>query len=391
MGNYRFRLSDMMPNAWFYKLKDMSKSSKNKSRDHSRINSSSSTSSYSLSTIQPDKKRQPHNLAYQRKSYYISRNLSPPETLNCQNPKSVDNVVQFSEPPKKSSKKRRSTTRRKNSPKLVSSSVSASCSCRASIESVWTKPDSTPEEYPNSPVSSSSSSSSSSSTEHVSILAEKLDPMTSTSPSCGCRIDDMKKETLNLDHEFQSVNKINLPPIITKLEKLNEKQRIVKETQGILNEKQRIVSEEQGTLSEKQGMVLKKQGILNEKQGIVQEKQRIPSVRRVSVSSSTGVKLRTNSPRIMTNSRKIQGSRKSISSRRSSVSESFAVVKSSRNPMKDFRESMVEMIMENNIRASKDLEELLACYLSLNSDEYHELIIKVFKQIWFDITDIRLK
>ncbi|KAJ8533795.1 hypothetical protein K7X08_007119 [Anisodus acutangulus] len=365
MGNYRFRLSDMMPNAWFYKLKDMSKSSKNKSRDHNRINSSSSTSSYSLSTIQPDKKRQPHNLSYQRKSYYISRNLSPPETLNCQNPKSFDNVVQFSEPPKKSSKKRRSTTRRKNSPKLVSSSVSASCSCRASIESVWTKPDSTPEEYPNSPVSSSSASSSSSSTEHVSILAEKLDPMTSISPSCGCRIDDMKKETLNLDHGFQSVNKINLPPIITKLEKLNEKQRIVKETQGILNEKQKI--------------------------GIVQEKQRIPSVRRVSVSSSTGVKLRTNSPRIMTNSRKIQGSRKSVSSRRSSVSESFAVVKSSRNPMKDFRESMVEMIMENNIRASKDLEELLACYLSLNSDEYHELIIKVFKQIWFDITDIRLK
>ncbi|KAJ6913382.1 DUF623 domain containing protein [Populus alba x Populus x berolinensis] len=52
---------------------------------------------------------------------------------------------------------------------------------------------------------------------------------------------------------------------------------------------------------------------------------------------------------------------------------------------------MVEMIVENNIKASKDLEDLLACYLSLNSDEYHDLIIKVFEQIWFDLTDIKLK
>ena len=73
--------------------------------------------------------------------------------------------------------------------------------------------------------------------------------------------------------------------------------------------------------------------------------------------------------------------------RRRSISGSFAVVKSSFNPQKDFRESMVEMIVENNIRASKDLEDLLACYLSLNSDEYHHLIIKVFKKIWFGLTD----
>jgi uncharacterized protein (TIGR01568 family) len=73
------------------------------------------------------------------------------------------------------------------------------------------------------------------------------------------------------------------------------------------------------------------------------------------------------------------------------VTDSFAVVKSSYDPQRDFRESMVEMILQNNIRASKDLEDLLICYLSLNSDEYHDLIIKVFKQIWFDLTDIRFK
>lgn len=350
MGNYRFRLSDMIPNAWFYKLKDMSKSkSSSRIRSHSHTTSSSSTSS---SNLQPDKKRQPHNnLGCQRKSYYISRNLSSPAETFSQNPicsnspKPSDNL-HFTEPPRKSSKKRRSTNyKRRNSPKLVNSSVSATCSCRASVESVWTKADSTPEEYPNSPHSSSSSSSSPSS-----ILSqfnsdkiqtpEKSNPVTSISSSYDCRTDYIKKDTVNLDHGFQSVSKIDLPPIITK----PEKQRIVKQEQRI--------------------------------------------VRRVS---SSGVKLRTNSPRITTNSKKIQVSRKSVSSRRTSVTESFAVVKSSRNPQKDFRESMVEMIVENNIRASKDLEELLACYLSLNSDEYHDLIIKVFKQIWFDITAIRLK
>ncbi|KAL6967802.1 Transcription repressor ofp1, partial [Sarracenia purpurea var. burkii] len=66
-------------------------------------------------------------------------------------------------------------------------------------------------------------------------------------------------------------------------------------------------------------------------------------------------------------------------------SQSFAIVKLSRNPERDFKESMVEMIAENHILASKDLEDLLARYLSLNSDEYHGLIVKMFQQIWFDM------
>ncbi|XP_071721197.1 transcription repressor OFP1-like [Rutidosis leptorrhynchoides] len=85
----------------------------------------------------------------------------------------------------------------------------------------------------------------------------------------------------------------------------------------------------------------------------------------------------------------IHGGRKSYGSRRS-LSESMAVVKTSVDPGKDFKESMVEMILENNMKSSKDLEDLLACYLSLNSNEYHDLIIKVFKQIWFESTNITL-
>ncbi|GFP80533.1 transcription repressor ofp2 [Phtheirospermum japonicum] len=66
-------------------------------------------------------------------------------------------------------------------------------------------------------------------------------------------------------------------------------------------------------------------------------------------------------------------------------SESLAIVKASIDPERDFRDSMLEMIVENNIRVSKDLEDLLACYLSLNSNQYHGLIIKAFEQIWFNM------
>jgi uncharacterized protein (TIGR01568 family) len=77
-------------------------------------------------------------------------------------------------------------------------------------------------------------------------------------------------------------------------------------------------------------------------------------------------------------------------SRNKTLSESFAVVKFSVDPQRDFKDSMVEMIVENNIRGSKDLEDLLACYLSLNSKEYHYIIVKAFEQIWFDMTDLHL-
>ena len=65
--------------------------------------------------------------------------------------------------------------------------------------------------------------------------------------------------------------------------------------------------------------------------------------------------------------------------------ESFAVVKCSFDPQKDFTDSMIEMIMEKGISQPEELEELLACYLTLNSDEYHDLIIKVFRQVWFGL------
>ncbi|KAK6133549.1 hypothetical protein DH2020_032678 [Rehmannia glutinosa] len=71
------------------------------------------------------------------------------------------------------------------------------------------------------------------------------------------------------------------------------------------------------------------------------------------------------------------------------VFDSFAVVKNSFNPQQDFRDSMVEMIREKGISQSEDLEELLACYLTLNCDEYHDIIIKVFRQVWLEMKGVQ--
>ncbi|KAI3741629.1 hypothetical protein L1987_59303 [Smallanthus sonchifolius] len=68
--------------------------------------------------------------------------------------------------------------------------------------------------------------------------------------------------------------------------------------------------------------------------------------------------------------------------------DSLAVLKRSFDPQQDFRESMMEMMMENGIRQREELEELLACYLTLNCDEYHGLIVKVFKDVWLELNKV---
>ncbi|XP_068653585.1 transcription repressor OFP8-like [Aristolochia californica] len=66
---------------------------------------------------------------------------------------------------------------------------------------------------------------------------------------------------------------------------------------------------------------------------------------------------------------------------RARVKGSFAVVKRSRDPHADFRSSMVEMIMEKKIFGAQELEQLLYCFLSLNSACHHRAILEVFEEI----------
>lgn len=64
------------------------------------------------------------------------------------------------------------------------------------------------------------------------------------------------------------------------------------------------------------------------------------------------------------------------------VRESFAVVKRSADPYEDFKRSMAEMVVEKQMFQAAELEELLHCFLSLNSDHHHEAIVRAFTEIW---------
>ncbi|KAL0395983.1 UNVERIFIED_CONTAM: Transcription repressor OFP7 [Sesamum calycinum] len=64
------------------------------------------------------------------------------------------------------------------------------------------------------------------------------------------------------------------------------------------------------------------------------------------------------------------------------VKESFAIVKRSEDPYEDFKSSMMDMIMEKQMFEEKDLEQLLQCFLSLNSRQYHGIIVEAFSEIW---------
>lgn len=343
-----------------------------------RNHSNSSSSPHKKKKKQPtsastqpsnSKPKQPHQ-CHPRKSYYFTREIIPSP-----NPHPSDNLSP--DPPKKPSKQRLKK-------RTATSSVSAGFSCRPTFDSVWTKSDSPPDYSPSSSSSSSSPLDTSPEPEFRSdrILAtESFDGML-----CGCKantINNADDIVIDVDNKsfpfkaekldgFDSLSELELPPIITK--PAMEKKQTKEPTKYRRSSAKFEETNSRASLSVR----------------IAGREQKTSPVRRFSVSSP-GVRLRINSPRIA--SRKAQGhGRRSVSSTsRRSISDSFAVVKSSFDPQRDFRESMVEMIVENNIRASKDLEDLLACYLSLNSDEYHDLIIKVFKQIWFNLTDIKVK
>ncbi|KAL9673087.1 hypothetical protein QQ045_029340 [Rhodiola kirilowii] len=327
MGNHKFRLSDMMPNAWFYKLKDMSK------RTTTTNNSSAATAASHYSnhhnhnkkkqqstTTNPQKPRQPP--ASSRKSYYFTRDSTPIDSLSHSKSSSIDSL--FPDP-------------------------------------IITKPrsDFAPPPSPSMEMRSDRA-----------LPTESFEEKVSWSPSCNdyeprnivIDIDETKQLAAKIENsdDFVTIFDLELRPILTKPRKLKVKH-------------QQERNPEFQTVSNK-----------------------------IRTSSPGGVKLRVNSPRIsskrfttvngarrsMTSSSSSSSSSKNKNKKKNALAESLAIVKRSENPQEDFKQSMVEMIVEHQIRSTNDLEELLACYLSLNSDEYHDIIISVFKQIWFQLSGL---
>lgn len=69
--------------------------------------------------------------------------------------------------------------------------------------------------------------------------------------------------------------------------------------------------------------------------------------------------------------------------------EGVAVEKDSEDPYLDFRQSMLQMIMENEIYSKDELRELLNCFLQLNSPYHHGVIVRAFTEIWNGVFSVR--
>ncbi|XP_071741121.1 transcription repressor OFP1-like [Rutidosis leptorrhynchoides] len=305
MGNYRFKLSDMIPNAWFYKLRDMNKTktkTKTTTKHHQKPSSSSHYSS--SSTIKPSKPK-------------ISQIHNSPK------------FSQFQDPPRNSTKKPKPNRKTiyKPSPKHTIST----CQLTESTHTL--------QDFIHSPTTNTSPSSESTQSAHATASWCTACRLSSSNSDIIIDLNEAKKlDTLSYGYDYMSPEiDFKLTPIITKQNK----------------------------------------PISRNKQTSHSGKKVKQTPARKSVSG--GVKLRVNSPKVAISKR--------LSQRRN-LTESFAIVKSSYDPKQDFKESMIEMIVENNIsKSSKDLEDLLACYLSLNSHEYHGVIVKAFEEIWFNLPD----
>lgn len=64
---------------------------------------------------------------------------------------------------------------------------------------------------------------------------------------------------------------------------------------------------------------------------------------------------------------------------------SVAVVTESADPLRDFRRSMAQMIVENGITGGAELRELLRRFLALNAACHHHLILRAFGDVWEEI------
>ncbi|XP_010921121.1 transcription repressor OFP2-like [Elaeis guineensis] len=367
MGNHRFRLSNMLPNSWFYKLKDMGRAGRSQRiRESVKRNPPSSTN---RATTTPKPTPQP-NQAYlpNRASYYFpskERIASLPHSPI--NQKASDTHVPI-DPPRKSKQITRSRPT-KPFPNLVSSfSVSTSCNCHATFNCAC-KPESIPESslYRHDDYDDDDNDDDLCKP----IVSEQLEFNSLQVASSASDIISNVGSKGSFDRfesseDMQFVSDIKLPPIVTK----PMKKEVDKTEVDWKN-----ASGKQGSCHRSCDM---------------KETSKSPARRSIQ-----RIKVRASSPRL--GNKKLQAHRsqktvglKAAMQQRKGLMESIVVVKSSLDPRWDFRESMVEMIIENNLRTSKDLEELLACYLSLNSKEYHDVIIEVFEQIWFDLPDIIL-
>ncbi|KAL4571829.1 hypothetical protein LXL04_018594 [Taraxacum kok-saghyz] len=107
-----------------------------------------------------------------------------------------------------------------------------------------------------------------------------------------------------------------------------------------------------------------------------------------SWSNTTTATLSPNTSETTTHESKLESSRPLQGGFGWLSGNSLAVEKKSNDPYVDFRESMLQMIMEKDIYGKDELRELLNCFLQLNSPYYHGVIVGAFTSEGFNCSTI---
>jgi uncharacterized protein (TIGR01568 family) len=351
MGRRKFRLSDMMPNSWFYKLRDMRRAGGRSAAGGASVTQAKgSRSTQQAGTPRPLPAPQPHRPSY----YYASRDrlLQPPPAPQPTEAATEDDrrqpVPRRTESPSRSFKRRHRTASQ-----LMP--VAQAPDARHRRRDTCIGGDGTGD------------------------VREFGEPTVKAPPSMGTFNGKVIASDTDIIFDLRDdvMPERLLRPIVTRPAR--------KDSECRYQLKERRVAVHRGAVTPRTSSASEQGG----------------SPRRSSVSSGRcRLKTRVKSPRLAS-----RGSRKgkstnpattqaaSPSPRKAApakppLEESFAVVKASVDPRKDFRESMEEMIAEQGIRDAGDLEDLLACYLTLNAAEHHDVIVEVFEEIWVSLASV---
>lgn len=351
MGNHKFSISDVVPSSWLYKLKNIA------ARPKAVAAGRKTQPKTAAAAAEKQRQRHPPQPSVARKSYHVTR----PDTRNKSN--TPDTVQSYRRSP------------RGRSLRLAPSPVSSSewsCGCHQ-----WRSSASLPRQecYPSPPDTSPDFLSDDGDCDGETLPEFLSDGTCSSTCSCGAAdvVIDANANSSSFERRgFGSVPELELAPVFTK---------------SLRRPKNRDADQKaspRGSGRRFSGHHPRSPGVRLRVNSPRIAARRVHGRRSAPVSGSASASSSTTAS--TTGGGCCCGSEGEVSGRRRSVSDSVAVVKASKDPKSDFRQSMVEMISQNKLWETKELEELLACYLSLNSDEYHGLIITVFKQIWLDLS-----
>jgi uncharacterized protein (TIGR01568 family) len=383
MGRHKFRLSDMIPNAWFFKLRDM----------RARGGGAASSPRVAAAAVSRAGCRAPAGtprqgggwLPHRASHYYTPRagDLVLGSTLH-HHPKASDTHFPPLSPQRRS---------RRRHPRMRSVKLAAASSVSSSSSSGFVS----------SPVSTGCRCGRK--PEMVAVETPDTPPPCRRDRFVGYSDDDDEEKDLKEKPTVASVRAFDdkqLKVITSATEiiiDLRSKNRPEKVLRPIVT---KPPARREPELEDKHVDVVRNAALRRPVPVSPEQSKLIKTRRSVSSSSARRLKTRANTPRVSVSSRKCKPppvtttacsparTKTKLQPPLPPLAESFAVVKSSQDPRRDFRESMEEMIAENGIRSAADLEDLLACYLALNAAQYHDLIVEVFEHIWATLTDIKM-